>query len=102
MPAGQPSTTQPIAGPWLSPKVVTRKRWPKVLNDIGFHQRGCGSPRTAGGQMGPTRSRVARHRAVPEHIDYALIDRKVRGVLGGSNLKIRDQCPRRAAVGGNH
>src|SRR5437867_1395549 len=35
MPAGQPSTTQPIAGPWLSPKVVTRKRWPKVLNDMG-------------------------------------------------------------------
>jgi hypothetical protein len=26
MPGGQPSTTQPIAGPWLSPKVVTRNR----------------------------------------------------------------------------
>src|SRR6185437_11511301 len=24
MPGGQPSITQPIAGPWLSPKVVTR------------------------------------------------------------------------------
>ena len=34
MPGGQPSTTQPIAGPWLSPKVVTRNRWPKVLNDM--------------------------------------------------------------------
>ena len=32
---GQPSTTQPIAGPWLSPKVVTRKRWPNVLCDMG-------------------------------------------------------------------
>ena len=32
---GQPSTTQPSAGPWLSPKVVTRKRWPKVLWDMG-------------------------------------------------------------------
>ncbi len=31
---GQPSTTQPIAGPWLSPKVVTRNNWPKVLKDI--------------------------------------------------------------------
>src|SRR5947207_3124285 len=31
---GQPSTTQPIATPWLSPKVVTRKRWPNVLKDI--------------------------------------------------------------------
>ena len=28
---GQPSTTQPIAGPWLSPQVVTRNRWPKLL-----------------------------------------------------------------------
>ena len=32
---GQPSTTQPIPAPWLSPKVVTRKRWPKVLCDMG-------------------------------------------------------------------
>jgi hypothetical protein len=31
---GQPSTTQPIAIPWLSPKVVTRNMWPKVLKDI--------------------------------------------------------------------
>ncbi len=36
MPGGQPSTTQPIAGPWLSPKVVTRKRWPKELWDMLF------------------------------------------------------------------
>src|SRR5690349_24443386 len=34
MPGGVPSTTQPSAGPWLSPKVVTRKRWPKVLWDM--------------------------------------------------------------------
>src|SRR5579883_1011308 len=31
MRGGQPSTTQPIAGPWLSPQVVTRNRWPKLL-----------------------------------------------------------------------
>ena len=31
---GQPSITQPIAAPWLSPNVVTRNRWPKVLWDI--------------------------------------------------------------------
>ena len=31
---GQPSTTQPIATPWLSPKVVTRNIWPKVLKDM--------------------------------------------------------------------
>ena len=31
---GQPSTTQPRAGPWLSPQVVTRNRWPKLLCDM--------------------------------------------------------------------
>src|SRR4029079_8315993 len=40
MPGGQPSTTQPSATPWLSPNVVTRNRWPKVLWDIAF--RPCG------------------------------------------------------------
>src|SRR5471032_2066538 len=34
MRCGQPSTTQPIAGPWLSPKVVTRNKWPNVLKDM--------------------------------------------------------------------
>src|SRR5215218_2098890 len=28
---GVPSTTQPIAGPWLSPQLVNRKRVPKLL-----------------------------------------------------------------------
>src|SRR5262245_14788267 len=36
MPGGQPSTTQPIAGPWLSPQVVTRNKWPNVLWDMGL------------------------------------------------------------------
>jgi hypothetical protein len=31
MPGGQPSITQPMAGPWDSPKLVTVKRCPKVL-----------------------------------------------------------------------
>ena len=35
MRGGQPSTTQPIAAPWLSPKVVNRNMWPKVLKDMG-------------------------------------------------------------------
>jgi hypothetical protein len=34
MRGGQPSTTHPIARPWLSPKVVTRNECPKVLNDM--------------------------------------------------------------------
>src|SRR5262249_3939857 len=28
---GQPSTTTPMAAPWDSPQVVTRKSWPKLL-----------------------------------------------------------------------
>ena len=31
MPGGQPSITQPMAGPWDSPKLVTQKRVPRVL-----------------------------------------------------------------------
>src|SRR3990167_7491680 len=31
MPGGQPSITQPMAGPWDSPKLVTANRFPKVL-----------------------------------------------------------------------
>ena len=34
MPGGQPSITQPMAGPCDSPKFVTWKRWPKVLPDM--------------------------------------------------------------------
>ena len=34
MPAGIPSTTPPMAGPWLSPKVVRAKRFPNVLRII--------------------------------------------------------------------
>src|SRR5580700_9920817 len=30
-PGGQPSTTQPSAGPWLSPKLVTVKTLPKLF-----------------------------------------------------------------------
>jgi len=33
-PGGQPSTTQPIAGPCDSPNEVTQKSLPKVLPDI--------------------------------------------------------------------
>src|SRR5579863_8775601 len=61
MRGGQPSTTQPIAGPWLSPKVVTRNIWPKVLNDMAEMvwkpgRAGLGSPRLSTGQMHPART----------------------------------------------
>src|SRR6185503_21296839 len=35
-PGGQPSTMQPSAGPWLSPKVVTVNNLPIELPDIPF------------------------------------------------------------------
>ena len=34
-PGGQPSMTQPIAAPWLSPQVVTRNALPMVFPGIG-------------------------------------------------------------------
>src|SRR5580704_9946283 len=36
MSGGQPSTMQPSASPWLSPKLVTLKSLPKVLPDTGL------------------------------------------------------------------
>src|SRR3954447_5044921 len=38
-PGGQPSTMQPSAGPWLSPKVVTVKSLPIELPDIQLFRR---------------------------------------------------------------
>src|SRR6516225_9953597 len=35
-PGGQPSTMQPMAGPWLSPKVVTVKSLPMLLPDMSM------------------------------------------------------------------
>ena len=39
MPGGQPSTTQPMAGPWDSPKVVTANSVPRVLPDMSEIRR---------------------------------------------------------------
>ena len=36
MPGGQPSITQPIAGPWLSPHVVKRNASPKLLPAMNY------------------------------------------------------------------
>src|SRR5262249_36237723 len=69
---GQPSTTQPIAGPWLSPQVVTRKRCPRVLCDIGATCR----------RVAPRASNSDRQHAVggKQH-DAVLRRRKMRCVL---------------------
>src|SRR3546814_13850331 len=51
MRGGTPSTMQPIAGPWLSPQVVNRKRWPKPLADMTYRpsQRRGSPPRHLSG-----------------------------------------------------
>src|SRR5512135_3393984 len=95
---GQPSTTQPIAAPWLSPKEVNRKRWPNVLNDMvvplcaNLVQRASAA----------VKSGVAREPLALEHINDALlnIDKRRRGRLG--NAEMRDQPARCATMGGDH
>jgi hypothetical protein len=39
-PGGQPSTSAPIAGPWLSPQVEKRSRRPKLFQLMRFRLRG--------------------------------------------------------------
>src|SRR5215510_16337990 len=104
MRGGQPSTTQPIAAPWLSPKVVTRKRWPKVLNDMAFYRPSCGSPRVGRGQMagiGTCSSAVSRDAAAREHVNHALVDGVMHGVVPRHDPEVGNQRPGGAAVGGN-
>src|SRR6516164_239436 len=123
MRGGQPSTTQPIAAPWLSPKVVTRKRWPKVLNDMEFLPLRCGSPRASRGQMAlPGKGLVSSSEDAPppwtdryqvrpscitgesvsrEDVDHALVDGIMRGVLRRCEPEMRDQRARGAAVRGD-
>src|SRR5581483_9766755 len=93
---GQPSTTQPIATPWLSPKVVTRNRWPNVLWDM--------TCRNAPSWPGQARSRrftrltILLQPATAEHIDRALRDRQVGGAFGRLEAERHHQRPRGAAM----
>ena len=57
-PGGQPSTMQPSAGPWLSPKVVTVNSLPMELPDIRLRPS-----LTARASAGTPRHRRARNRA---------------------------------------
>src|SRR6516162_1309852 len=105
IPAGQPSTTQPIAGPWLSPKVVTRKRWPNVLNDIG-----CRLPVFASSPIRPRQ--ISHARSTPltvtcqllsrERVDDALLDGIARRLLRRRQSKVGYERACRAAVGGHY
>src|SRR5690349_22345070 len=59
MPGGQPSITQPIAGPCDSPKVVTRSSWPKVFKRRSEQALGCRFVRDRRrGLRGPVRAQV--------------------------------------------
>src|SRR5271154_5168217 len=57
-PGGHPSTTQPSAGPWLSPKLVTVKTLPKVLPATRLPQVRCPQQKYASaahGDVGPNK-----------------------------------------------
>src|SRR5262245_46392976 len=101
MRGGQPSTTQPIAGPWLSPKVVTRNRWPNVLNDMAA-PGSRGSPHAIAGQIVGMRVSVAGHGAVSDAIDNALVDRRVGRHALSRDAERDHQGARRAAMGDHH
>src|SRR4249920_228086 len=88
MRGGQPSTTQPIATPWLSPKVVTRNRWPKVLWDMP-----CRNARAHGGQTS------GRHFGAPEGRTRKSRDFRVRcgAVIGPRSARTRWHRPEMTA-----
>src|SRR5215468_7874049 len=73
MRGGAPSTTQPIAGPWLSPKVVTRKRWPKVLWDMESRWEACANPIA----VADSPSWIAVCRQKGDHVDAGIASRCV-------------------------
>jgi len=72
MPGGHPSTTTPIAGPWLSPQVVKRKTRPNVFQLMGgaLPQQPCA-----------VHARTARARTAPEDFPTPLRRDMVRAAL---------------------
>src|SRR4051812_21948414 len=98
MRGGQPSTTQPIAAPWLSPKLVNRKRWPKVLKDIGVPLLRSLVAR------GPAavKSGVTGHLIALKYVNHALrhIEQRRGGRLGDTQIGHQPACG--ATVGGRY
>ena len=63
-PGGQPSTTQPSAGPWLSPKVRDRERLAETVTGHSLDLSAANLPRAAArASAGTRRRRRARTRA---------------------------------------
>src|SRR5262249_35912045 len=105
MRGGQPSTTQPAAAPWLSPNVVTRNRWPNVLNDMGLARAGTWYPAGPGGSNGvapAAGSAVAAHAALGEAVDDTLTDVDRGRLAGRGDAEDHDQGAGGAAMGDDH
>src|SRR3712207_7773901 len=85
---GQPSTTQPRAGPWLSPKVVTRNRWPKLLWDMALH--GCSARlRAKASRCHASPKRQVEARAAPSELAVRRGRRRSRSEEHTSELQSR-------------
>src|ERR1035437_11146054 len=97
MRGGHPPTAQPLAAPWLSPKLVNRKRWPNVLNDMGV-------PLVAGvvtRSLAAVKSGVARESLALENVNHPPrnIEQRRGGRLGDAEMGY--QPARGTAMGGD-
>src|SRR3712207_5977917 len=87
---GQPSTTQPRAGPWLSPKVVTRNRWPKLLWDMALH--GCSARlRAKASRCHASPKRQVEARAAPSELAVRRGRRRSVRQVGAAGHGFRDR-----------
>src|SRR5471032_3390712 len=93
---GQPSTTQPIAAPWLSPKLVNLKRWPNVLNDMVVPLCAMLVQRA----FAAVKSSVTRQLFAFKHVNHALCDIEQGSRCRLGDAEMGDQPARGAAMGG--
>src|ERR1035437_255864 len=97
MRGGQPSTTQPIAAPWLSPKLVNRNIWPNVLKDI----KSSAFAGVVTRSLAAVKSDVAREPLALENVNHPL--RNIEQRRGGwlDDAEMGDQPARGAAMSGD-
>ena len=86
MRGGTPSTTQPIAGPWLSPQVVKRNSVPKLLPDIG---------RQPFGLKVASISATGRRRVDGQHADDVVAAVDVVDLAGDAGAEVAQQIEAR-------
>src|SRR5262249_4953172 len=87
MRGGMPSTTQPIAAPWLSPQVVTRNSVPQLFADMA-----SAADLEARQHLRELRSRVDR-----EHADDVVAAVDVHHLAGRAAPELAQQVEARAA-----